>query len=562
MAKTPNSEGGDLFIDASGQLRLIGKSAEQQTMEKPQVECLGMTFADDEERRKYFLEKLAEKLRSPEFRAIEGFPKVEDATILALSDPPFYTPCPNPFLADFANHYGTKYSVEEDDYRKSPFASDVSEGRYAAESLAHSYHTKVPARAIVRYILHYTRPGDVVLDGFCGSGMTAVAAQLCGTLSRDARVDIERDVPDAVWGERFAIVADLAPAATFIAANYLHAPAVPDLERQCDDVIRTVSAATGWMFSTQVGTSGQAYAARIDHTVWSDVYACPNCASELVLWNLAVGDDGDIDKTNMVCPTCTTTLKGGELKRVQTARFDRLLGIVVSRPKSVPVEISYSGRGARGAKAPDQSDLELLERIDSASPSVRPPLLKMLLRDGVWGDMYRSGYHAGTTHFHHFYTTRNLQALAVLRSVVLEPSVQWGASMLLTATAQKLSRMMRYMSDGIGRIQNGVLYFPSLFKESNPAHLLEIAKSQILKLKNEVRLKPDGVAVTTSSASDLSGLRRTPWTTYSLIPPLGATSSIPSSTFCGRRGSKRSPTRARRQSLVRLRVRTSSLTLD
>lgn len=32
----------------------------------------------------------------------------------------------------------------------------------------------------MRYILHYTQPGDIVFDGFCGTGMTGVAAQMCG----------------------------------------------------------------------------------------------------------------------------------------------------------------------------------------------------------------------------------------------------------------------------------------------------------------------------------------------------------------------------------------------
>ena len=65
------------------------------------VECLGLTFANDDERREYFLAKLAEKLKDPEFRAIEGFPIGTDEDILALSDPPYYTACPNPFIADF-----------------------------------------------------------------------------------------------------------------------------------------------------------------------------------------------------------------------------------------------------------------------------------------------------------------------------------------------------------------------------------------------------------------------------------------------------------------------------
>ena len=31
----------------------------------------------------------------------------------------------------------------------------------------------------MKYILHYTKPGDIIFDGFCGSGMTGVASNLC-----------------------------------------------------------------------------------------------------------------------------------------------------------------------------------------------------------------------------------------------------------------------------------------------------------------------------------------------------------------------------------------------
>lgn len=65
------------------------------------VECLGMTFPSDDARRKHFLKLLAEKLKEPEFRAQEGFPQGSDDAILAMSDPPYYTACPNPWLEDF-----------------------------------------------------------------------------------------------------------------------------------------------------------------------------------------------------------------------------------------------------------------------------------------------------------------------------------------------------------------------------------------------------------------------------------------------------------------------------
>jgi transcriptional regulator with XRE-family HTH domain len=43
---------------------------------------------------------------------------------------------------------------------------------------AHSYHTKIPPEAITPFIRAFTRPGEIVLDPFCGSGMTGVAASI------------------------------------------------------------------------------------------------------------------------------------------------------------------------------------------------------------------------------------------------------------------------------------------------------------------------------------------------------------------------------------------------
>ena len=167
--------------------------------------------ARDAERAEY-LARLREKLKDPEFRAIEGFPISEDEDILALSDPPYYTACPNPFLPEIIERWqaertqlreelglpddsadngnslsrprergeGAQGVRGEGVYHREPFAADVSEGKNDPIYNAHSYHTKVPHKAVMRYILHYTDPGDIVFDGFCGTGMTGVAAQLCG----------------------------------------------------------------------------------------------------------------------------------------------------------------------------------------------------------------------------------------------------------------------------------------------------------------------------------------------------------------------------------------------
>ena len=50
------------------------------------------------------------------------------------------------------------------------YVSDVSEGKNDAIYTSHTYHTKVPYKAIMRYILHYTNPGDIVLDAYAELG--------------------------------------------------------------------------------------------------------------------------------------------------------------------------------------------------------------------------------------------------------------------------------------------------------------------------------------------------------------------------------------------------------
>ncbi len=239
--------------------------------------------ARDETERQRWLEKLRLRLQDPQFRQIPGFPKASDEAILALSDPPYYTACPNPFLEEVLAAWqssspfpagegqgasethltmGEGQGVRE--YHREPFAADVSEGKNDPIYNAHSYHTKVPHKAIMRYILHYTDPGDVALDGFCGTGMTGVAAQLCGDRktveSLGYRVDgagnifdpaaPDPETPIARLGARKAVLTDLSPAATFIAYNYNTPVDARAFEREARRILAEVEKECGWMYET------------------------------------------------------------------------------------------------------------------------------------------------------------------------------------------------------------------------------------------------------------------------------------------------------------------------
>jgi hypothetical protein len=134
---------------------------------------------EEQARKEEYRARLRAFLEDPASRQIEGFPIGENVDILALSDPPYYTACPNPFLAEIIKQWQTERPASKGKYHREPFAVDVSEGKNDPIYNAHSYHTKVPHKAIMRYILHYTEPGDIVFDGFCGTGMTGVARWSC-----------------------------------------------------------------------------------------------------------------------------------------------------------------------------------------------------------------------------------------------------------------------------------------------------------------------------------------------------------------------------------------------
>ena len=152
-------------------------------------------------------------------KEIKGFPNGEIGDILNLSEPPYYTAYPNPYLNEFINFYGNPFDEESDNYDKEPYVGDISIGKNDKLYSLHSYHTKVPYKSIEKYIEHYTEEGDLVFDGFCGTGQTALAAQILG---------------------RNAIVMDLGVAPTFIAMNYNNETLLSEIKINFKEIIKEI----------------------------------------------------------------------------------------------------------------------------------------------------------------------------------------------------------------------------------------------------------------------------------------------------------------------------------
>ena len=384
------------------------------------VECLGLTFESDDARRQHFLERLRAEL--PELRKRPDFPKGKDEDILRMSDPPYYTACPNPFLAEFVEHHGKPWDPD-DGYHREPFAVDVSVGKTDPLYRAHGYHTKVPHLAIVPSILHYTKPGDIVLDGFCGSGMTGVAAQWCGTAPPKYRQKLEaewkaegRDPPE--WGARRVILGDLSPAATFIAANYNIPFDVDEFAEAAKKLLDDVEKEVGWMYET-LHTDGQTKG-RINYTVWSEVFACPECGGEVVFGREAVDARTKKVKKEFPCPGCGATLTRRRLEKIWITRHDRSLDKSVRGYQRMPTLIEYTIDGRKHQKTPDRSDHQLIAQIQDLELSSTLPRDRMMHVDEdlvEWGDNYRAGV-ASFQYVHHLFLPRAARTLTELWSHV------------------------------------------------------------------------------------------------------------------------------------------------
>ncbi|HEX5461459.1 MAG TPA: DNA methyltransferase [Steroidobacteraceae bacterium] len=468
------------------------------------VECLGHIFENDAARREHFTNQLREKLKDPAFRSTEGFPIASDEDILRLSDPPYYTACPNPFLTEMVARYGTAYRPS-DTYHRDPFAIDVSVGKTDALYKAHGYHTKVPHLAIVPSILHYTRPGEIVLDGFCGSGMTGVAALWCGAAPEAYRRELESEwkregISAPEWGARQAVLNDLSPAATMIAAGYTLPFDMDTFTRRAQQILNSVEDELGWMYET-VHADGSVRG-RINFTVWSEVFSCPECAHEIVFVDEALDKETNHVRDEFPCPSCKAKVTKDNLERSFETLIDASSGQPWKRIRFRPVLVNYRVGDRDYEKVPDGFDEALLARIERMPMPAALPTVAFPIDEMAHGSRIAP---KGFTHAHHFFLPRAAAALSALWSrAAAEPDsptrrmlfwfieqAVWGMSVMNRYSPSHFSQ--------VNRALNGVYYIASQHSEVSPWYILDGKLSRLTKAF--VGSKPSGTFASISTGS-------------------------------------------------------------
>ena len=367
----------------------------------------------------------------------------------------------------------------------------------------------MPHLAIIPSLLHYTEPGDLVLDGFSGSGMTGVAAQWCESAPRNYRRELEarwtgQGLGKPKWGARRAILSDLSPLAGFIAANYALPVNVDEFAEAGRKLLDEVDAELGWMYETQ--HTAERATGRIEYTVWSEVFGCLNCGGELVFMREALDRTTGRTDPNITCPQCHSVARKENMELRLENYVDPATGALRQRPKREPALIQYRAGGERYEKTPTSADIALLERIASMPlPASFPtdPLPEC--------QMTRVGRMATTktTAVHHMYLPRAAHALATLwrragsytdprlRHMLLyfvEQAI-WGLSVLARYAPTHYSQVNQYLS--------GVYYVGSQIVEVSPRYNLGNKLSRLVKAFRE-HPPTSGSLVSTGTAAHLS----------------------------------------------------------
>lgn len=472
---------------------------EEVKLTPEKVRCLGMEFENEDARRAYFREELRKKL--PELKQIEGFPIGEDNDIINLSDPPYYTACPNPWLNDFIQEWEKeKVELEKEGKRKKnfevkvPYASDVSEGKSNPVYTAHTYHTKVPHPAIMRYLLHYTQPGDIILDAFAGTGMTGVAAQACKAINDEYHSKITTEYnelfgKEPIWGERHAICGDLSPYASIVSYNYNTPVNAILFKKEAERIFTEVEEECSWLYETM--HEGKPIG-RINYMVWSDVIICSNCRHEFVYWDAAIDKENKCLKDDFRCPHCGCLHTKKKAERAFERYYDKELKDTIQSIKHVPAILVYSVNGKRYEKNADQFDIDKIKEIYNYNISTFIPIEE--LPDGYNTEQPKRTQ--GFYYIHQFYTRRNLITLSVLFDKIQKSLLPNKLKFLFTGMINRSTKMNRvhinnYFYGGggwnAGHLK-GTLYIPSLPVETS---VLEQIHDKLNLYLRAIPLLPD-----------------------------------------------------------------------
>lgn len=411
----------------------------------------------------------------------------------------YYTPGPNPNLRRFVEEHATPYDPATDDYATPPFDKPITTTKATAIYNMHTYWSKKPHDAIRQYIAHYTQPGDLVLDPFCGSGGTALAALMEG---------------------RAAIAMDLSPAATFIASSHLNLPSTYEIVEAMEVIKHSMRS-----FIQENLTYFETWE-YIRAVVYTERFRCVKCYGVIPFINATEGEERHFRGRNSYkecCPDC------GE--PIDTVNGERL-GFVPAE-----VHLSIDSTKNRVRKISVLGNNSALERFP-VTPCTIPVWLNIPLEGNIPPRLSKNLAKAGASVVGELFSDLNLKTLLKIRELIegidISLEAQQCLQFALHAILYNSTRMYRHrIHTAGGGGFSGTYYIPHMSKCINPWDAFQSKVQSMLKGIEQIQESLSSVSpflpkaiVSTESATHYSTLGHIPLNSIDYIftdPPYGGT---------------------------------------
>jgi len=256
----------------------------------------------------------------------------------------------------------------------------------------------------------------------------------------------------------------------------------------------------------------------LDNTIWSDVFLCQACQSDIVYWDAVVDfDNKTVNSTEIICSNCAQINTRKSIKRKFESVFDKKLDKVISIACSVPVLLEYSVGKKRFKRKPQESDLILLQKIIDLDVTLFDfPFTRMME-----GQESRRNDKSGITHSYQYYSKRNLYTLSVFKDKISNSLNYIHHLPTLTASLTRSTLTNRFRFGGTGGL-SGTLYIPSLKIERSVVPLLKSKARDLYKAEAIKKWVNRTSMTTTQSATNYENLNNNSVDYIFTDPPFGS----------------------------------------
>jgi 16S rRNA G966 N2-methylase RsmD len=301
-------------------------------------------------------------------------------------------------------------------------------GRGDPVYMAHGYLTKVPVPAIMPFIEAYTRPGDVVVDPFAGSGMTGVAAAALGRRAR---------------------LFDVSVLGRHIGQGYVNLVDRDVLVKQANEVVRATRARLADVYGVTCMACGRT--AQLVKTIWSFQVACSGCGTPVSYYRAM--EAAGWSKRDMKCPMCGTGVVSRNSRVGEVAEVDCIACECSSKQREQPASPSLT--------------LTTLDELSYPRVEITPD--RQMYKAQALG-------RSGLTSVASYYAPRNLAVLTVLHEQIRrveDPALRQKLLFVFTSILTRASKRYQWSPIRPLNAANANYYVASVFYEWNVFDLFE-----------------------------------------------------------------------------------------